>query len=432
MRFASSRAGRGRSPAPCLACLLVPLLLLLWGQAGCAQPTAESAAGPDKVEIEFWEITYNTDEVIAPIVARFEAEHPHIKVKLRRLGWNNAEQQILVSLAAGLPPDVCELGNSWVPRYASEGVLLDLAESTAAIRDDYLMWEPGLLNGGVYALPWLVGTRLLFVNEDLLEQVGYEPGWVPETWEEMLAAAQRIDAINEEIFGLGMQAGDPYSPWQRFFPFAASNGASAMNADASEVTLNGPRMVEALRFYAQLADHALVDKSAEVDRAFGEGRVGMVVSGPWLFRYLPLRHPEMRFKPCLIPRSTLHADGGHRSFLGAQMLVVFKHSKHPREAELFARYMVEARNALEVALSQRNVMPAALAGYEDPALKEDPMFQVLAAQARLAIPAPQHRRWGAFERVLSAMIEEILLLGERDMPALAQRYQEHLELRLTE
>lgn len=409
-----------------LACITAAFLAACSSASDESRPTREGV-----VTLEFWQISYNTEEVILPILAKFQEENPHIRVRPRRLAWSNAEQQILIALASGLPPDLCEIPNSWVSRFVHEGVLHDLTEATEDMRDGFVMWEPGMLDGRYYAIPWLVSTRLLFINDDLMERAGYPSGTVPVTWDDLLEASRRIQALGPDIHGFGMQAGDPYSPWQRFNSLALTNGAQVLSDDGQGVILQSHRMVEALELWASLADHALIDKSAEIDRAFGEGRLGMTIGGPWLFRFLPSRYPDLRYSTALIPRPD-RPGGVHASFLGGEMLVVFGRSRHPEEATRLAKFIADARQSLPIALNERNVLPASKEGYSHPHVVHDPLLHVFMKQIQMAVPAPAHHRWSSFERILSQMVEEILLLGERDVPALTKRYTDHLLLRLSE
>ena len=65
-------------------------------------------------EIAFWQ--FWPEEVVAPLLRQFEHEHPGLRVRMRQLAWENGLDSITTAVAAGDPPDLCELGSTWVPR----------------------------------------------------------------------------------------------------------------------------------------------------------------------------------------------------------------------------------------------------------------------------------------------------------------------------
>jgi multiple sugar transport system substrate-binding protein len=383
------------------------------------------------VTLEFWHISYHSENVMQPIIDEFEAANPGVKVNLRQLTWATADQQITIALAAGLPPDICELGNSMVPRFSYENVLLDITERSAHLRDEYIMWEPGMIDDRVYALPWGVGTRILFINDDLMKRAEIPPGTIPNTWSEMLEIAQKIDALGDDVYGMGLHAGDSLAPYQRVLPYIWGNGGSTLTFDLTEANISSNETVEALEFVKRLRPYSMIDQSREIDRAFGEGLIGMQISGPWLFRLLPSRYPNLRYSTGLVPKPDKRG-GTHASTLGGQMLVVFKKTKHPELAYKLAEFVTSLEKTLPICRNQRNVLPAAKAGFDDPQFTDDPQLTAFMEQTRQARSFPPHPRWTAIERMMSRAVEEILLYDDVDVRELAQRYNRAINLKLSE
>ena len=153
---------------------------------------------------QFWDVA-----VIEPMIAEFEAENPDIKVKVEQLTWQSGLEKIQAALASGTQPDLCELGSTWLPRFSYEGVLMDMTHVYEEIGDDYLMWESTRWDGKVYGLPWVQGSRVLFWNRDLFSRAGMDPNTPPTTWDELLSAARKIDALGDDIYGFGLNLGNP-------------------------------------------------------------------------------------------------------------------------------------------------------------------------------------------------------------------------------
>jgi multiple sugar transport system substrate-binding protein len=53
-------------------------------------------------------------------------------------------EKLLTAFAGDSLPDVCPMGNTWIPEFAALGA-----------------WDTGVIDGRAYAVPWYVETRLL-------------------------------------------------------------------------------------------------------------------------------------------------------------------------------------------------------------------------------------------------------------------------------
>ena len=125
----------------------------------------------------------------------FERSHPGIRVDVQQLPWTAAHEKLLTAFAGDATPDICQLGNTWVPEFvgarcarAAGPRRRRLAGSTP---HDYFagIWETNVIGGTLYGVPWYVDTRLLFYRRDLLAPAGYAaPPRIWEDWTRMMAA----------------------------------------------------------------------------------------------------------------------------------------------------------------------------------------------------------------------------------------------------
>src|SRR5205085_10350149 len=131
-------------------------------------------------------------EVVVELLAQFRERHPEVQVRVQQLPWSAAHEKLLTAFAGDALPDLCQLGNTWLPEFSALGALEPLDERLASAgipRDDYYA---GILDtnvmpsaGGASSLlgvPWYVDTRLLFYRRDLLEAAGHARA--PRTWSE--------------------------------------------------------------------------------------------------------------------------------------------------------------------------------------------------------------------------------------------------------
>ena len=143
--------------------------------AGCGRPGDAPGA------LDFWAMGREA-EVVTQLLPAFHSRHPDIRVRVQQLPWTAAHEKLLTAYAGGALPDLCQMGNTWLPEFSALDALepLDAAVASAGIaRDDYFA---GILDTNVMAtpsgtrllgLPWYVDTRLLFYRSDLLRAAGH-------------------------------------------------------------------------------------------------------------------------------------------------------------------------------------------------------------------------------------------------------------------
>jgi multiple sugar transport system substrate-binding protein len=348
---------------------------------------------------QFWDVA-----VVAPIIAEFEKQNPGVRVEVEQLTWATGLEKIQAALASGTQPDVCELGSTWLPRFSYEGVLEDLTPVYEAQRDSFLMWESALWKGRVYGLPWVQGSRVLFVNRELFRRAGLDPDRPPRTWDELLDASRRVGELGEGVYGFGQNIGEKYVLYKKFMAFAWGNGGDVFD-EQGDVVVNSPAMLEALEFYLKLAPHSLQEKQEVLDQYFKTGRLGMQISGAWNVKNYALEAPDLDYGVALVPKPAPDR-GEHVSFAGAEMLVVFKGSPRRDAAVRLARFLQAYPQARAVSLAAGSVFPAALAALADSAFTRDPHLRVFVEQSLTSRTPPAHPGWVEMEEVIDRAVEE--------------------------
>ena len=284
------RAARNEAPACLLPAVLALVTLSCLALAGCSSP--EDGQPARRVTVTFWQ--FWDPEIIQPLAGRFEFEHPDIRVEVVQIPWQGGLEQLEGALAAGRPPDLCELSSTWLPRLVAAGQLRDLTALVQPLTDGYLLWAAVTLEQRVFALPWLAGTRALYINRTLFRRAGLDADHPPTTWDELLNAATRIDSLDSEIHGFGIVAGEPYLLHKQFLPFAWGNGGQLLAADGRHAALDAPAMRAALEYFVELGRHALRAGHDELLRALREDRPGMLIAGarnlPRIATETPDRH----------------------------------------------------------------------------------------------------------------------------------------------
>jgi len=381
---------------PVVRAVVIALALALAGCAGRA---------PTHRTVVFWQ--FSPLAAIQPVLDRFHREHPDVEVRAEQLTWQSGREKIVAAIAAGRPPDLAEIGSTFLPGLVADSTLIDLTDSIPDLRAALRGWSVAEYRGRAYAVPWMLGTRALYVNTDLMKRAGLSPDHPPATWAELSSAVARVDALGGGVKGFGMNSGEREVLFKKFMPFAWGNGGDILDSTLTRSVVASPQNIEALRFYLSLKPHSLLDRQEMLDEAFTRGRVGFTISGPWMLRKLPAAAPDLHFEVALMPKPAV-GKGTPASFAGAEALGIFRGSKEKAAALELARFLVQEENAMPLYVATGNAFPAAVAAEQDTYFVSHPGDKVFIQQLRTAVAPPVHPRWVEIEEILNGELEQAI------------------------
>ncbi len=394
--------------------LLAVLLLLL--AVACARE-------PDVEVVEFWAMGREA-EVVTELLRDFEREHPDIKVRVQQVPWNAAHEKLLTAFAADALPDICQLGNTWVPEFAQLGALTPLQPyvdaSQIVEQGDYFpgIWNTNLIDGELVGVPWYVDTRLLFYRKDMLRDAGVTAP--PRTWDEwrdVLAKVKRsvgkdrhaiLLLLNEfeTQLSLGLQGEDPLlRDGDRYGNFSA------------------PGFRDALALYAEMFEQGWAPPVSETQvsniwEEFFKGEFAFYLSGPWNIReFRKVAPPELKDAWGTMPLPG--PDGPGAGIAGGTSLVLFRDSQKKQAAwklvEFLSRPEVQQRFYALI-----GDLPPRRSAWEGAELRDDPLAQAFRDQLERVKPTPKVLEW---ERIVQAMrlaTERVVRGGQRQDQALRE------------
>ena len=395
------------------------------GLAGVAVALGALACAPAKHEVVFWQ--FWPAEVVQPLLDEFEKENPGIEVRMEQLTWQSGLEKITAAIAAGNPPDLCELGSTWMPRMLESGQLVDWSAGVADLKPRLRGWEMCSVGDAIYGLPWVMGTRALFYNKALFARAGLDSTRPPETWKDLFEAAERIQKLGGEVRGYGVQAGERYVLFKKFMPFAWGNGGRILSDDLRAVEFDSPQNREALEFYLSLRRVGMMERQDMLDRAFKSGKLGLQISGAWLCRSIPKEAPDLRYGVALVPRPDVDR-GTHASFAGGEVLVSFGQAKRKPGALQLARFLARPENALALAIAAQSVQPATVGADTAAYYRDHPEQQLMIRQFETAVPTPNHPAWVDLEAAIEDQVEEALHDRKNAEQALADAQKRLTEL----
>lgn len=369
-----------------------------FGAAACGG----SGGGQGGMEgsIEVWIMQPGSDELeglLQGFADDFMSENEGAEVSLQFVPWANAHDQFVTAIGGGQVPDLAEMGTTWTPEFASLGGLSALDDEVGSGYIESLV-QSGTYEGQSYGLPWYGGARSLIYRSDVLDELGIA---VPESWDELVQAGQRITQEREDIFPLGV-IGD-YN--HMFLPMVWQAGGeiAEQNGDAWVSRMDSPEAIEAFGVYGEMfreldfsPDGALNWNSADLRDAFTNGDFAMMVGGGWDLAAILDGASEMEgnVQAALLPEG----PGGNRdTFAGGSHLVVFEESENKELATAFANFLLADERVSEFA-GELGFLPGTESGIEASEQANDelylPFTDQLLQHSRTYPPVPE---WGGFE-----------------------------------
>lgn len=253
------------------------------------ETAADQAASGEKVRVEFWHCMDGTkNDLIEQMCNDFNESHPDIEIiPTYQGGYWEAAAKAQAAVAAGDSPDILQMGADHVCIFAQEeGLLADLKpyfEKSDKSTEDLVpafSWDY-FVNDKLVALPFGRSTPVLYVNNDILKEVGKK---IPTTWEEWQDTCQAIVQKNDnsEYLRYGMTM--PYDTWTWFMIVAQAGGQFINDERTGLGCLEDNTMYNGFKFWQDMGkDGALyfgpvTDSDATCRQLFLEGKSGMYLA----------------------------------------------------------------------------------------------------------------------------------------------------------
>jgi multiple sugar transport system substrate-binding protein len=352
-------------------------------------------------------------EVVAALIPDFEASHPGIQVRVQQLPWMGAHEKLLTAVVGDSTPDVAQLGNTWIPEFATIHALaaLDTEQSASdvVVKADYFpgVWDTNQVDGRLLGVPWYVDTRVLFYRRDLLNEAGFSSP--PGTWGELLKMLQAIQARAAQAGQYRAAIYLPPNEPEPLLTLALQQPDPLLREGDRFGNFQSPGFRRALEFYASLFQAGLArrESSAEVANLwdeFARGSFVFYMSGPWQIGEFERRLPVALADSWTTAPLPGQAGPGASLALGAS-LVVFERSQKKQAAWQLLEYLSRPdvqRRFFELT----GDLPPRRSSWQDPRLASNAHAKAFREQMERVKPTPKVPEW---ERITT----EVRIIGER-------------------
>ncbi|HEY4388927.1 MAG TPA: extracellular solute-binding protein, partial [Ktedonobacteraceae bacterium] len=362
-----------RSTRPMLFFIFAALFSLLFTACGGSTTATPPATPSGPVNLTYWSWIPNIDKQ----VALFNQTHPNIHVTLQNVGSGPVEyNKLYTAIKANNTPDLAQVEFQLLPTFETTGGLLDMsAYGAASVKDQYVPWTWSQVTQGsaIYAIPQDTGPMAMFYRADIFQKYNIA---VPTTWDEYAAAAAKLHAADPKEY---MTDFPPKQPGQLVgLMWQAGAHWFQISGQSWKVSINDAASQKVATYWQNLVDKKLVKTEPDFDNGWYHdlqtGALATWVTGAWGAGILEQNAPQSsgKWKVALLPQW----QAGQQAYgnWGGSTTVVFKDTKHAKEATEFAQWIGGDPQSEELEIKGGGVYPALASAEGSPTLNSPQAF----------------------------------------------------------
>lgn len=239
--------------------------------ASTEAPSASGETSDDVTEITYWYswtgATQENNMELTELFNETVGKEKGIHVTAEYQGtYDELHQKLQAAYVANETPEVTVMEIGSIRTFAENGVLEPLDNYVAEAGVDMNDFYDGLMENCYvdevcYGLPYLRSTPIMYCNNTLLNEAGWDYKDI-KTWDDLKAAAT---AVHEKTGKYGISQ---YSYIWTLEAFMIEHGTTILNEDETATNLNSEEGKEIINFYKDMIDQGIVHahNSAESDK----------------------------------------------------------------------------------------------------------------------------------------------------------------------
>jgi multiple sugar transport system substrate-binding protein len=356
------------------------------------------------------------------------------EVEVQGLPYDQAFQKLQIALSQRSDAfDVASMDDPWMPQFAGKKFLANLDEmfdrAGAKPSPDFQpqlfalgTWPPG---SGLRAVPWIGNVQVFAWRSDLINQR-------PNTWDDVVATAQKVKADNPDVFGYAIRgaAGNPATT--SYLPIIRGYGTDVLN-EKFEPQLHTDKALAALDTALKLRDAAPPGaenvQHADVSRFMYTGTAAM--SGDiWPDQLLQMFDPALSqvVGKVQIGPEPSQPGASPANMTGTWLLGIPEGSNNKERAFDFIVWFTHLERQKRL-LMEYGTPPTVLPLFNDQeAVARFPFLSGLLQAAEKAVPRPRTEYYSAVEDIIGRYVSQVIAGQSEPKSALEQANREVRDL----
>jgi multiple sugar transport system substrate-binding protein len=375
--------------------------------SGCDRNT------PGTTTLKFW--TFGREgEVVSELLPEFERAHPGVHVEIQNIPLTAAHEKLLTAFAGDALPDLCQLGNTWIPEFAALGALEPLqayVDASTVVRvDDYFagIWDTNVIDGRLFGVPWYVDTRLLFYRKDLLAQAGFASA--PRDWEQWRRALAAIKAnAGKDQYAIFL----PLNEFEPLLNLAIQQSDPLLRDNGTRGNFESAGFRRAFAFYVEMFHNDWAPRLSNTQLPniwdeFARGFVTFYISGPWNIGEFKRREPALEGRWVTAPLPGASGPGGGAA--GGSSFAIFASSKNKQLSWELAEFLSAVPQQQRFYMLTGD-LPARRGAWDFPGLANDEYARAFREQLELVKATPKVPEWERIANEMQLMADRVVRGG---------------------
>lgn len=235
------------------------------------------------LELTMWHMEQPPHRVarVQTLLDEWNKANPDVQIKQEAQNWGEIYTKAPLSAKANTLPDILfgipDFTTTLLGTDAVQPVTALVNELDAKHKFSKAGVEPYSYNGEIWAVPLYGMVHSLWYNKKMFAEAGLE---APKTWDELLAAAQKLHNPDKGVYGIGLPANKQLYTDQVLYNIMLTAGASELFNEDGSVAFDNPMTVKAFEAYKALWAFSPPDSVSwtwgEAEAALASGTVPMI------------------------------------------------------------------------------------------------------------------------------------------------------------
>lgn len=391
----------------------IALVLSACGGGGSSETSGDKTDHDAlKATLTWWDTSDPTNEgpAFKELIKRFNKEYPNVKINYQSVPFGEAQNKFKTAAEAGDgAPDILRAEVAWVPEFAAAGHLYALDGTDVLEENDFLetALSSNVYEGKTYGVPQVTDTLGLMYNKKLFKEAGIPDA--PTTWDEVAADAKLL-AEKAGAKGIYLNSGGYF-----LLPFMYGEGGDLVDTEAKSIVVGSEENKAGIKVAADLVKSGAAPKPDANDSygtmmtLFKEGKVGMVINGPWEVANVS-NDPKFGGFENLGIAPVPAGSAGAGAPVGGHNYVVYSgmDEKKADAATAFLEFMTSAESEAYIA-DELGLLPTNEAAYD--LVKENERVTAWKSALDVAVARPWIPEGGLFFGPLDEMATKVLVQG---------------------
>lgn len=338
--------------------ILFALTLLLLGSlslTGCGSTEAENG----KTVIELVHYKPEAVNYFQEVEKKFNDTHDDIQLKIS--SPNDAMTVLKTRFVREDNPDIIGIGGDInFSNFIDADMLMDISDfdGLGSIKENYLAINENLKfvpTEGVYAVPYMANAAGILYNREMFEENGWQ---IPQTWDELLALCEKIQAAGKLPFYMGYK--DTWtclSPWNSIASsLAEATVCKDVNKGTTTFTEQYREVAERMKTLLAYGPKEFVAYSYnDACTAFARGEAAMFMIGSYAAPQIKSVNPDINIDSFVFPASNNKEQNILTSGNDLQFSVM-KDCENKEAAYEVLRFLLEDEN-VQAYMDNQNAIP---------------------------------------------------------------------------